>query len=64
MEPAGNGLQRVDVDALTKAGLGPDQPRQLDAQRARQRIGESRQKDARLGVDARQVRRACASDTT
>jgi len=62
LESAADSVQRIHVDALTEAGLGPDQPRQLDSQRARERVGESCQKDARFGIAASQVRCAVERD--
>ena len=61
VQPPGNGVERVDLDALTHARLVVDQRTQFGAQRVRQRFGKRGEENASAEVPACEERRAMQS---
>ena len=55
VEPKTDGIERVNINPFRETRLIAQQPLQLGLQRIRQRVGESRQQDAGVGMRARQM---------
>ncbi len=62
VEASPDGVEGVDVDPLGEARFAAQQPFQLRAQRIGERVGESRQQHAGVGMCARQMSGAVQRD--